>query len=55
MNLFGKLINHFVGNLFMWIYFGGKKSMYEVAKEDNSTLGLVIVVILGFILFYVIN
>jgi len=52
MNLFNKLINHFVGNITMWIYYGGKKSIDEVAKKDNSILGLIVVIILGFILFY---
>jgi len=52
MNLFNKLINHFVGNITMWIYYGGKKSIDEVAKNDNSLIGLIVVIILGFILFY---
>ena len=26
MNLFHKLINHFVGNIAMWVFYGGKKS-----------------------------
>jgi len=55
MNFFGKLINHFVGNIAMWIYYGGKKSIDEVSKNDNSWVGLIIVIILGFILFYSFN
>jgi hypothetical protein len=30
-NNYFKLINHFVGNVIKWIYFGGKKSIDEVA------------------------
>jgi hypothetical protein len=52
MNLFGRLINHFIGNIVIWIYYGGKKSIDEVAKNDNSILGLIVVIVLGFILFY---
>jgi len=52
MNLFGRLINHFIGNIAMWLYYGGKKSIDEVAKDDNSILGLIILVIIGCILFY---
>lgn len=52
MNLFHKLINHFVGNIAMWIFYGGKKTIDEVAKNDNSFLGFIIVIILAFILFY---
>jgi predicted RND superfamily exporter protein len=36
----------------MWVYYGGKKSIDEVAKKDNSILGFIVVIILGFILFY---
>ena len=46
MCLFRKLINHFIGNTFMWIYYGGKKSMNDVAKVDNSNLGFIIIVVL---------
>ncbi|WP_396210898.1 hypothetical protein [Flavobacterium sp.] len=52
MNLFHKLINHFVGNIAMWIFYGGKKTIEEVAKNDNSFLGFITVIILAFILFY---
>lgn len=52
MNLFNKLICHFVGNIAMWVFYGGKKSIDEVAKNDNSILGFIIVIILAFILFY---
>ena len=52
MNLFNKLINHFVGNITIWIDYGGKKTIDEVAKNDNSFLGFIIVIILAFILFY---
>ncbi|MFV5697057.1 hypothetical protein ACM55H_01695 [Flavobacterium sp. ZT3R17] len=55
MNLFHKLINHLVGNIAMWIYYLGKKSIDEVAKEDNSILGLIIIIVAGFILFSIFN
>jgi hypothetical protein len=45
-NNYFKLINHFVGNVIKWIYFGGKKSIDEVAEEDNSTLGFIVILIL---------
>ncbi|MFN7675025.1 hypothetical protein [Flavobacterium sp.] len=45
-NNYFKLINHFVGNVIKWIYFLGKKSIDEVAEEDNSTLGFIVILIL---------
>ena len=51
MRLFTKLLNHFVGNIAVWIYYGGEKSIDEVAEKDNSTKGLIILIILGFLLF----
>lgn len=55
MNLFYKLINHFVGNMAMWLYYGGRKSIDEIVKKDNSILGLIIIIILGFILFSILK
>lgn len=49
MRLFSKLIAHFVGNGFKWIYYRGSKSMDEVIKDDNSTLGFIVIIILIFI------
>jgi len=43
-SLFGKLIFLWVGNICKWIYYGGKKKMDDVAKEDNETLGLIVTV-----------
>jgi hypothetical protein len=43
-SLFGKLIFLWVGNICKWIYYGGKKRMDDVAKEDNETLGLIVTV-----------
>lgn len=51
MNLFSKLISHILGNIAMWIYYCGKKSIDEVSKNDNSNLGFVIFMILGVILY----
>jgi hypothetical protein len=42
------LIFLWVGNISMWIYYGGNKNMLDVAKEDNEILGLIVTVILGF-------
>jgi hypothetical protein len=45
-----RLICHFIGNITKWIYYLGKKSIDEVAKEDNSKLGFIILVLV--ILFF---
>ena len=50
--LFRKLIFLWVGNISMWIYYGGNKKMEEVAKEDNEILGLIVTVILGFLIYF---
>lgn len=55
MHLFENLICHFVGNIAMWIYYGGEKSIDEVAEKDNSIKGLIIIIILGFILLSIFN
>jgi hypothetical protein len=41
-----------VGNISMWIYYGGNKNMPDVAKEDNEILGLKITLILGFLIYF---
>lgn len=41
-----RLIFHFVGNIAKWLYYLGKKSMDEVAKDDNSTIGLIILILI---------
>lgn len=51
-HLFRKLIFLWVGNLAMWLYYGGQKRIEVVAKEDNEILGLIISLILGFIIFF---
>ncbi len=50
--LFRKLIFLWVGNISMWIYYGGNKKMEEAAKEDNEILGLIVTVILGFLIYF---
>jgi hypothetical protein len=50
--LIGKLIFLWVGNSFMWIYYGFNKSMTEVAKKDNETIGKIITVILGVLIYF---
>ena len=47
--LYLNLVCHFVGNSFMWLCHGGKKSIDEVAKKDNSKLGLLVIIIVFFI------
>jgi hypothetical protein len=42
----------FVGNISKWIYYGGEKSFDEVGKENNYTIGLVISIVLGFLIFF---
>lgn len=50
---FYKLILLIIGNISKWIYFGGKKSIDEISKEDNLILGLIVSIILGVILFLI--
>ena len=47
-----KLIFLWVGNISMWIYYGGNKNMLDVAKEDNEILGLKVSLILGFLIYF---
>jgi hypothetical protein len=49
--LISKLIFLWVGNIFMWLYYGGEKSIDEVAKEDNEIIGIIATIILGAILY----
>jgi hypothetical protein len=49
MRELSKLACLFVGNISKWLFYGGKKSMDDILKEDNEILGLVI---LGFIFFF---
>ena len=44
--LIGKLIFLWVGNIFIWLYYGGKKSIDVVAKEDNEIVGIIATIIL---------
>jgi hypothetical protein len=53
MNRFlGKLIFLWLGNISKWIYHGGKKSIGDVAKEDNEVLGIIITIILGGLMYF---
>jgi hypothetical protein len=49
--LFSKLVFLWVGNIFMWLYYGCKKSIDEVAKVDNTIAGIIVTVILVFICY----
>jgi hypothetical protein len=51
-HLFRKLIFLWVGNISMWIFYGGKKSIDDVLKEDNETVGIIVTVILGFLIYF---
>jgi len=46
-----RLICHFLGNIAKWLFYFGKKSMDEVVKGDNSSLGFIILVIIVLILY----
>jgi hypothetical protein len=50
--LIGKLVFLWVGNICMWFYYGGKKSIDDVTKEDNENLGIFITVILVFLIYF---
>ena len=45
------VIAHFIGNIFIWIINFGSKSIDEVSKEDNSIIGFIILIILGFVFY----
>lgn len=47
-----KLLFLWVGNLCMWFYYSGKKSMENVAKEDNETLGLIVTMTIGLLIYF---
>lgn len=49
---FYKLIFLVLGNVSKWIYFGGRKSIDEISREDNFTLGLIVSMILVFLIFF---
>ncbi|WP_157495006.1 hypothetical protein [Flavobacterium sp. KJJ] len=46
-----KLICLFIGNIAKWIYYGGKKPMDDVLKEDNQIIGFVILALIFFFLY----
>jgi hypothetical protein len=46
-----RLICHFLGNITKWLFYFGTKSMDEVVKDDNSSLGFIILVLIAFILY----
>ena len=51
-HLYRKLIFLWVGNISMWIYFGGDRKIEDVAKDDNEILGLIVTVILGVLIYF---
>ena len=50
--LFRKLIFLWVGNISMWMYYGGQKKMEDIAKKDNQIIGVKMSVILGFLIYF---
>ncbi|MCL6462089.1 MAG: hypothetical protein I4O51_09505 [Flavobacterium micromati] len=50
MRLFRKLIFHFVGDICKWIYYAGQKTMDEVIENDNSALGIIVIVFFIFVM-----
>ena len=50
--LVSKLLFLWVGNLCIWFYHAGKKSMEDVAKEDNEILGLIVTFIIGLLIYF---
>lgn len=49
--MYAKLICHFVGNIVKWLCHFGKKSIDEVAKDDNSGLGFIIILVIVLVLY----
>jgi hypothetical protein len=49
---FLKLFFLIIGNACKWIYYGGKKSIDEVSKENNLRLGVIVSVVFGFIIYF---
>ena len=50
--LVSKLFFLWVGNLCIWFYYAGKKSMQNVAKKDNETLGLIVTITIGLLIYF---
>jgi hypothetical protein len=49
--MFGNLLCNFVGNIAKWLFYFGAKSMDEVVKEDNSTVGFIVLTVFIFIAY----
>jgi hypothetical protein len=43
--MFGRLLCHFVGNIAKWLFYFGTKSMDEVVKVDNATVGFIVLMV----------
>ena len=41
-----------MGNIIMWLYYGGEKSMNDVSEEDNQTVGIIVTLTLGFLIYF---
>ena len=50
--LFGKLLFLWVGTFVKWLFYGFEKSIDELAKENNETLGMIVTLILGGLLYF---
>ncbi|MFT5253725.1 MAG: hypothetical protein ACI87N_002769 [Flavobacteriales bacterium] len=47
-----KLSFLWLGNISKWIYYGGEKSIGDVAKENNLSLGIMVTFILGGLMYF---
>jgi len=36
----------------MWLYYAGKISIDDIAKEDNETVGIIVTLTLGFLIYF---
>ena len=43
--LYPKLVFHFIGNILVWFFNFGSKSIDEVAKKENFWIGLILLFI----------
>lgn len=51
-HLYGKLICLWVGNISKWMFYGGEKSLEEVTKEDNETIGRNVTLLLVIVVYF---
>jgi len=49
--LYTKLLCHFIGNILMWMFNFGAKTIDEIAKKDNSGIGLIFLIIVVLVFY----